>query len=403
MTAAITARRLSLELGDWRGNSPAYHALADRIRVLLLDGRLGTGTRLPAERELGNALGVSRTTVAAAYAKLRADGYLDSVRGSGSTLALPFGSRGTVERAHVTEFPLDLTKATVPAYPGLAQYYTSAAALMPQYLGHHGFDMVGLIELRDAIAEHYTQRGLPTDPDQVMVTTGAQHALSLITHALHSPGERVLVEQPSYPHALDTFASAGARIVSFPVSATNGWDLTTADQVMRRTAPSLAYLMPDFHNPTGASMSVEDRSRLAGMAAREGTAMIVDETTAWLDLDRGPMPPFAAMAPAGANIVTVGSLGKIAWGGLRVGWIRAPRTVLARISQVRPAFDLGTPLLEQLVATAVLQGIHAVVSYRSSTLKAGRDHLAKELAAAFPEWNVQVPPGGMTLWVTTGT
>ncbi|WP_125612022.1 PLP-dependent aminotransferase family protein [Specibacter cremeus] len=399
MTSIITGRRLARDLGEWRTDAPAYRALADRIRLLLLDGRLATGTRIPAERDLSGALDLSRTTVAAAYAKLRDDGYLVSVRGSGSTLALPGGRRGEHEPAG--RLPLDFTKATAPAFPGLAAAFARAADQITGYLGHDGFDMVGLPDLREAIAGHYRDRGVPTDPDQVMVTIGAQHALSLVTRTLHSTGERILVEQPTYPHALDTFAAAGARLVALPVQQHTGWDLAQARLQFRRAAPSMAFLMPDFHNPTGLSMPVADREEIVAVAQREGTVLVADETTALLDIDRGPMPPLCAFSPNSANIVTLGSLGKIAWGGLRIGWIRAPQALLGQILRNRPAGDLGTPLFEQLVATILLADLPAMTANRAAGLRRGRDFLVGRLAETLPDWDVVVPDGGLTLWVNT--
>jgi DNA-binding transcriptional MocR family regulator len=319
------------------------------------------------------------------------------VRGSGSTLALPGGHRGSA--GGELSLPLDFTKATSPAYPGLAAAFARAAERIPAHLSMDGFDMVGLPELRRSIAGHYEGRGLPTSPDQIMVTTGAQHALSLITHALHSAGERVLVEHPTYPHALDTFAAAGARIVTVPVAAGPGWNLPQAQLLLRRSAPSLAFVMPDFHNPTGLSMPEEARAALARMAQREGTTLIVDETTAWLDIDRGPRSPMAVHSSA---IVTLGSLGKVAWGGLRIGWIRASRELLDRVLQIRPGLDLGTPLLEQLVAVEVLAEARELQSSRSAQLRRGRDQLVDAVRSRFPQWSLDVPDGGLALWVNTG-
>ncbi|MCQ9165806.1 MULTISPECIES: PLP-dependent aminotransferase family protein [unclassified Arthrobacter] len=398
MNSLVTGRRLARELGEWRSSGPAYRALADRIRVLLLDGRLSSGTRLPAERELSGALELSRTTVAAAYSKLRDDGYLASVRGSGSIVILPGRERG--EHTGGNGLPLDFTKAITSAYPGLAAAYSDAVEVLPGYLGHDGFDMVGLPDLREAIAQHYRDRGLPTSAGEIMVTTGAQHALNLVTVSLHSAGERVLVEQPTYPHALDTFASVGARMLSFPVSADGGWDLAEAVLQIRRAAPSLAFLMPDFHNPTGMSMTIAEREHLTAAAAREGTVLIADETTALLDINRGEMPPLACFSP---GVVTLGSLGKIAWGGLRIGWIRAPRDVLARILRNRAAQDLGTPLLEQLVATALVRELPVLAASRSRELLVRRDALVGLVRRHLPEWDVRVPDGGLSLWINTGT
>ena len=398
MSTFVTGRRLARELGEWRSSAPAYKALAERIRVLLMDGRLSSGAKLPAERELSQTLDVSRTTVAAAYSKLREDGFLQSVRGSGSTLRLPGRERG--EHALHHGLTLDFTKATAPAYPGIHAAYARALEELPAYLCHDGFDLVGLPDLREAIAQSYCDRGLATSADQIMVTSGAQHALNLVTRTLYSAGERILVEQPTYPHALDTFASVGARVLAFPVRYDGGWDLAEALLQIRRAAPSMAFLMPDFHNPTGMSMSIREREYLAAAATREGTVLVVDETTALLDIDRGPMPPMATFSP---NILTLGSLGKIAWGGLRVGWIRGSREILAQLLRNRPAVDLGTPLVEQLVATELIQDMPSLMASRSLDLRRSRDTTVRLLREHLPQWHVRVPDGGLSLWINTET
>lgn len=396
MTPLITARRLLRDLGDWRGSGAAYQALADRIRILLLDGRLSTGSRLPAERELSQMLDVSRTTVAGAYALLRELGFAVSVRGSGTTLALPDGRRGSYQPEE--GLAVDFTKATPPAYPGLEAAYREAMNRLPGYFGHPGFDLVGLPELREAIAAHFERRGLPTSPEQILVTVGAQHALNLLTGALYTPGDRILVEHPTYPHALDTFTAAGARLLAAPVGP-DGWDISEAETLLRRSSPSLAYLMPDFQNPTGSSMPEADRERLSRAAAREGTTLIIDETTAGLDIERGPRQPMAAF---GSGAVTIGSMGKIAWGGLRIGWIRGPRDLLARVLRRRPSVDLGTPLLEQLTAAALLRQEDALLAFRSRQLRQGRDHLAALLRKEFPQWELPRVQGGLSFWLPAG-
>lgn len=396
MNGLVTGRRLARELGEWRQSGPAYKALADRIRVLLLDGRLMSGARLPAERELSQALDLSRTTVAAAYSKLRDDGFLSSVRGSGSTLVLPGRDRG--EHAVHNGLLLDFTKATAPAYPGMAAVFAEASEEIPGYLGHDGFDMVGLPQLRQAIADYYCGRGLETSVDQVMVTIGAQHALNIVSRTLYSPGERIMVEQPTYPHALDTFTALGARIVAVPVTQGSGWDMAEALLQIRRASPSMAFVMPDFHNPTGKSMPISQREYFVAAAQREGTIVVADETTAHLDIDRGELPPLACF---GHNVVTLGSLGKIAWGGLRIGWIRASPEIISRCLRNRPAVDLGTPLYEQLVATKLLQQMAALQVSRSRDLRDGRDILVDLLAEQIPQWEVNIPDGGQSLWINT--
>src|ERR1700722_7493196 len=147
-------------MGDWHSSAsgPAYVALADRIRLLILDGRIALGTRLPAERELAATLDVSRTTVSAAYSLLREAGFLNSMRGSGSVARLQHSAPRPPEETRADV--LDLTKAALPSYPGIASAAIRAAELLPAYLGNSGFDTVGLPVLREAIAERYRGRGL---------------------------------------------------------------------------------------------------------------------------------------------------------------------------------------------------------------------------------------------------
>jgi DNA-binding transcriptional MocR family regulator len=400
----LSARSLGLLLDAWRDDSgrPAYLALADRIRLLIMDGRVPLGTRIPAERELAGQLGVSRTTVTAAYADLREQGYLDSVRGSGSVARLPQPSSRVAP--DVAPGLIDMTKAMLPAIPGLADAAQRAAQLLPSYLGHSGFDPIGLLVTREAIAARYTSRGLPTDADEIMVTVGAQHAIALLSRVLLSRGDRALVESPSYPHAMEALRDSGGRLIGVNVSVESGWDENGLEQVMQRTSPTLAYLMPDYHNPTGMTMSEELREKTVGLAAAAGTTLLIDETMAELTID-GPAvhPPFGVHATDAVRPIMIGSLGKTVWGGLRIGWIRADRPVIQRLAIARNSGDLGTPLFEQLIAADLLSDFPPILQARGAQLRAGRDRMIELLAERMPEWRVPRPAGGLTLWVNLGS
>ncbi len=395
--SSVSARVLATLLEGWRDAGVAYAALADRIRLLVLDGRVGSGTRLPAERELAAQLGVSRTTVTAAYAELRSSGYLLSVRGSGSVAQLPFRAAVAADPNHSGY--LDFSKATMPAVAGVAAAALLAAEQLPAYLGESGFDPVGLLVLREALADRYTSRGLPTTPDQIMVTMGAQHAISLIARTVMARGDRALIENPSYPHALDALKTAGARIAAVNVSTDDGWDEDALEQIIQRTSPSLGYLMPDYHNPTGRSMDVGMRERILALAARHGTTLVADETMAELGLDGTTNTvPFAAHGSA----ILVGSVGKTVWGGVRLGWIRADRSVIQRLVRSRSSGDLGTPILEQLLVLNLLRDFDSILDARRSYLRVGRERLERLLADRLPQWHVPHTQGGLTAWVNLG-
>lgn len=380
---------------------PVYHALAERIRLLVLDGRVPAGTRLPAERDLAAGLGLSRTTVSAAYGALRDAGFLESRQGSGSVVRLPAAAPSS--DAGAGTLPLDFAKAAVPAWPGVAAAAERAAARLPAHLGGPGYDLVGLPELRAAVAARYTARGLPTGPDEILVTVGAQHAIAMLAATFVQRGDRVLVEVPSYPHAQDALRAAGGRLVPVAVDAETGWDVDGLEQALARSGPALAYLVPDFQNPTGCTMPEEVRARLLAGAHRQGTVVVADETTAELALEPGVAgPPLGVLAPPGVTVLHVGSVGKTIWGGLRVGWVRGPRALLARLATARPARDLGTPILEQLVVVELFPELDAILAERARHLTTVRDHVEAEVARRFPHWRVPHVRGGLATWIHLG-
>lgn len=395
--SSLSATGLRHLLGDWRDDGPALRALAERIRLLLLDGRIPSGTRLPAERELAAALAVSRTTVAAAYARLREEEHLRSVRGSGSVLVLPSAGQRPVP-AHRSAPTLDLTRAALPAAPEVQAAVDAAAADLRAHLPGDGYELLGVDELRRAVADRYTARGLPTTGEEVLVTLGAQHAVGLLCRAVLTPGDRVLVESPGYPHALDAARAAGGRPVAVPVTAATrsgpgGWDEEVLQEAFSRTRPALAYLMPGFHNPTGALMPADQRRRVVGLARRHGTRLVVDETTNDLALDGEVPPPFPA------DVVHVGSAAKTLWGGLRIGWVRADAATVRHLAAHRAPWELGTPVFEQLLVARCLPQLDEVLVGRRRELRLRRDALVDALATVLPEWEVPRVDGGLALWV----
>lgn len=405
MTVEMHARALDVdllvrELGNWRTSSrsgPAYHGLADAIRLLIVDGRIPVGARLPSERAMADALRVSRTTVTAAYAKLRDDGYLNARRGARSTTALPVAPAVRPEIAAPT-MSLAAAALSAPA-AAVSEAFADATHDVTPYLHGVGHELVGVDVLREAIAERYCERGLPTESDEVLVTTGALHAINLILTTYVQPGDRVLVEQPTYHGALSSIATAGARPV--PVAMTDdGWELDALQAAVQQLSPGLAYLIPDNQNPTGLTMPAHDRKRLAGIIAETRTRTVVDETILdmWLG-DGVPEPMAAAMTTRRDLVLTIGSMSKSFWGGLRIGWIRAERATIATIAALRPSVDMGTPVLEQFAAARLLAKRDELLPERRDILRARRALLLSLLARHLPDWEPGPGVGGMSLWV----
>ncbi|MDF3288789.1 MocR-like transcription factor YczR [Streptomyces silvisoli] len=420
-TAAVSAAQLARLLaphserggrGDGR-KVPAYRGLADGVRLLVLEGRVPVAARLPAERELAVALGVSRTTVAAAYEALRADGFVKSRRGAGSWTAVPDGR--PVPAGGLEPLPpetaasvIDLGCAALPApEPWLTRGIQGALAELPAYAATHGDYPAGIPALREAIANRYTERGVPTMPEQIMVTTGGMGAVAAAARLFAGRGERIAVEAPSYANVLQLFRENGARLV--PVAMANGlagWDLGAWRRVMRDVAPSMAYVIPDFHNPTGALVGDDQRRELVETARAAGVALVADETMAELSIDpEGGMPrPLAAYDRGGGTVVTVGSASKAFWAGLRIGWVRAAPELVRRMVAARAYLDLGSPVVEQLAVVWLMrgEGWAEAVALRRALARANRDALVDALRRRTPDWEFEVPAGGLTMWVRTG-
>ncbi|MFI8360254.1 PLP-dependent aminotransferase family protein [Streptomyces sp. NPDC085612] len=391
---------------------PGYRSLADALRTLVLDGRIALHVRLPAERELAEAVGASRATVTGAYDLLRESGYVRSRRGSGTWTELPEGHRPVGAHALVGaggysadgDPGIDLAIAAMGAPEGaLADALARAAPRLPEAARTPGYHPFGLPDLRTAVAERFTRRGLPTRPEQILVTSGAQQAFTLVVSLLCGPGDRVVTENPTYANALDALRQARLRTGSIAVSD-SGWDMEIAESTLRQTVPRLAYTIPDFHNPTGALMPPEQRLRLLAATRRTGTWLVVDETIADIALDVPAPPPLASLAPRGGadHVVTIGSLSKTHWGGLRVGWIRATAKMITELTAVRVSADMTGSVLDQLVALPLLDGMDRTLPARLDELRLRRAALVEALQRHTPEWSWQVPPGGLSLWVDLG-
>ena len=397
MERTLSAARAATLLAGY-DTSPAYRGLAEAFRRLIADGRVPVGTRLPSERDLAAVLRVSRTTATRAYTLLTEWSYATARQGSGTVAALPAarGHRGDHLLAPVDGLTdaLDLTCAAPVAPSGIQEAYEAAVAELPSYLPGTGYYPTGLPALREALAARFAARGLPTSPDQVLVTSGALAAVAVAARAVVSTGDRVLVESPTYPNAIATLQRAGARLAGVDLDP-SGWDLESMTAAVKQVGPRAAYLIPDFHNPTGNLL--RDRAPLAAALRAGRVTALVDESLVDLALDPVTMPPpFAAFAP---DTITVGSASKGFWGGLRVGWLRVPDARQAAVVASRLTLDLGAPVLEQLALLHLLGRADEVLAERRAGLRATRDALAAAVARELPSWGVRVPPGGLCLWV----
>ena len=319
------------------------------------------------------------------------------------------GWHGNVPASVNPPATIDLTTACLPAPAApLAAAVQVAAEQLPRYMAGDGYLPFGLPVLREVIAARYTAAGVSTTAEQILITSGAQHAFSLIVGELSAPGDRVLIECPTYPVALDSLR-AGRRIPA-PVGladpnpwgqpAGSAWDTDLFEATLRQSAPRLGYLIPDFQNPTGALMDVATRESFVAAARASRTLLMIDESSRDVPFPgTAQLPPPMAAFDDGTRVLSIGSVSKSIWGGLRVGWIRAAPPLIQRLAAARALGDMSGPVLDQLVVTALLTDPGPALSIQRARLATGAAALQAALASQLPDWQPSHPQGGSFLWV----
>jgi DNA-binding transcriptional MocR family regulator len=401
-------------LASWSdGDGPLYARLATSLGVAIRGGRLGGGMRLPPERRLGEYLAIGRNTVVRAYAVLEADGLVTRRQGSGTLVATPAvtvglsrGELSAVTQGNVVlrlvadsaADSVDLLGAHALLDSDVDRVIRDAISAVDasDALRQAGYFPLGYPPLRTAIARHLSARGLPTDADQILVTNGAQQAISVIGMALIRGKRNVVVEDPTFPGAIDSFRLAGGRLLSVPVLA-GGTDLDRLSDLVEDTDIAFAYLMPTFHNPTGALMPTAARQRLAELVEATGLVLVEDDALAELAL-ADPQPLSVAAFARRGTVLTIGSLSKLFWGGLRVGWIRGPREMISQLGQVKATLDLGSGVVSQLAALRLLDHAPSIRQRRRTQIAESLERLEGLLATKLPSWSWVRPAGGLSLW-----
>lgn len=405
------------------GDGPLYREFAEALKRAIDRGEIPLGTVLPPERALAKALAVSRSTVVAAYDRLKVEGWIESRQGSGTWVRRPdehdrggvdavataglflrdepaFEAAGSeVRTVDGAEDLVDLSVAAGVASPAVLSTLRelSAEDVVP-LLEHHGYLPHGLTELREVVAQRMAEGGLPTDADQLLATVGAHQAISLIVRQTVEAGDSVLVESPTFPGALDIFRRFGARTVPLPVDG-EGMRTEALADLVDRLQPKLAFVTSHFHNPTGCVLAEDRRREIAEVSDATGLVVIEDVVLADLALDDVRLPPPIASYARGDGVHVVGSASKLCWAGLRVGWIRSPAAWSTRMLSTKTVADLGGPVLDQLFAARMLANADRLVAARTAGLRAGRDLLCALLRDRLPEWELEPPPGGLALWV----
>lgn len=303
------------------------------------------------------------------------------------------------ERPGIVSFAGGLPAPELFDTEGLRAAYEAAFALSARRALQYS-TTEGAPELRAAVAARTTARGLPTDADDVVITSGSQQALTLITAALIEPGDVVLVENPTYLAALQCFRLAGARVVAVPCDG-EGIVPEALAELVARERPKLLYTVPTFQNPTGRTLPAARRAEVARTAARLGLWLVEDDPYGELRYEGADVPWLAAHPGAEDRTALLGSFSKIMAPGLRLGWLRAPAALRRAAVVAKQAADLHTSTVDQLAAAHYLAtaDLDAHIATVRAAYRARRDALQRALSRTLPadcDWNL--PEGGMFVW-----
>jgi GntR family transcriptional regulator / MocR family aminotransferase len=404
---ALTSLRLDASLP-----TSLFRQLYEAIKQAILDGRIGPGIQLPPTRKLAELLGVSRQTVLNAFTQLMAEGYLSGAVGKGtfvsehmpiklvrkpvvSTLPLrPLSERGQrfVDMPAVLNTHADRPKAFRIGAPGVDLFPFRVWSRLearrwrrPSYQLGYG-DPAGYMPLRELLAAYLNaSRGVHCAPEQIIVTSGSQQALFLIANLLLSPGDSAWVELPGYPGTCAALHAVGAHIRAVPVDP-DGIDVAAGTQ--RYPDAKLAYVTPSHQYPLGVTMSLKRRLELLSWAAKSKMWIVEDEYDSEYRYTGPPVASLQSLDNAGC-VLYVGTLSKVLFPGLRLGYLVVPSSLVDAFSRGKAAMDRHTATMPQIVLADFIAEGHfmrhikrtreAYAERRAVLLKAIDAHLDDEL------------------------
>jgi len=371
---------------DRKSKSPMYRQLYDWFRNAILNGQLRPGQRVPSTRGLASELRISRIPVLNAFEQLHAEGYFQTLKGSGTVVAKsipdessrPRTSRydhaanvkgprelsafGAAQLAITPQIWLNHMGAFRVSLPALDHFPLNVwSRLVARHSRHAGLESMayahamGYAPLRQAIAEYLgAVRAVRCDPAQIMVVTGSQQALQLSARVLFDPGARVWMEEPGYPGAHQALTTFGARLVPVPV---DGEGLNVKEGIRRCRQARAVYITPSHQYPLGATLSAARRMRLLDWAAGSGSWVIEDDYDSEYRFGARPIGAVQGL-DAGARVIYVGTFSKVLFPSLRIGYIVIPQDLVPAFTAARDASDIFSSTLYQLVLTDFIREGH---------------------------------------------
>jgi len=417
---------------DFSSRIPLYVQIKNFLSEEILSGSLEANNRLPSTRRLAAELGVNRITIANAYTELESEGLVYGRSGSG-TYVSPGKKRLVDTDYSAADYPLwqqrlaresdteawwqSEAAASMESNPDVISFSSGMGAeeLFPaddyrkalqsvlqqdrgDALGYG--ELAGYYPLRATISQILSEQGITANPENILITSGSQQAMNLVSRLLLRPGDTILLEDPSYSSAIELFRSLDTNLVGVPVDE-NGMQVEHVEELLQKTHPALIYTIPNFHNPTGACLSSARRRILVDLADRYNVPILEDEFVCDLRYEGNPRPALKALDSRG-NIIYMSTFSKILMPGLRIGYLVASGPVFEQLLLSKRVNDLST---SELIQRALREYI-AVGRYETHLNRARRlfRHRRDTMIAAMQRWlpegtGWQEPQGGLFIWL----
>ncbi|MCJ8013656.1 PLP-dependent aminotransferase family protein [Paenibacillus sp. KQZ6P-2] len=410
---------------DRQSKKPLYEQIADHLEQRISYGEFPPGSLLPSERKLAEQLGVNRSTVILAFAELRSMGIIESRSGSGTRVSkykwgatprhTPNWKRYTEGGSFLPNVPfLRRIRDALSQNPSMIDFASGElsgdlspmdeiAMLMKDhhYTSYLGYDNPqGYIPLRQAVAAYLDQyRGIQTTESSILITSGSQQSLFLITQCLLSPGDAVAIEDPSYSYSLPMFQSAGLRLFRLPVDH-DGVRPEEIRSLYKKHRIKMIFTNPNYQNPTGTYLAEDRRNKLLEIASELGLPIVEDDPYSLTDYEGKFCSPLKSMDLHG-SIIYIGSFSKIAASGLRIGWMVAPHAIVERLADARQQMDFGLSVIPQQVAAQFLKSSYFEphLNRLRMQLLYKRDLMIEALQKELPGLiHFNIPQGGIHMW-----
>ncbi len=371
---------------QWKPDStsgiPIYKQIAHHYENLIIKGELLAGSSMPTERVLARELGVNRSTVATAYAELRASGLVISTQGSGTKVSehlwdvypknmlnwnrytgisfLPTQSISKRIR-EVSRDPNVINLVNSGVSPDLYPIDTLQNMLQNIKLTvEFGYSKIlGDRSFREVLSTHLKdQYEINAHPEEILITSGAQQAFLLLTHCLLNPGDAVAIEYPSYTYTLKFFASSGIRMVRLPLDH-EGLLPEEIRSLYRNHRVRMVFTNPTYQNPTGTILGIERRRQLLQICEELQIPIVeIDFMNPLTHPGHVPPPPPLIAMNDGGLVIHIGSLSDTVAPGMRIGWVVASKAVLERLADAKHQMDLGTSAISQQMALEFINRGH---------------------------------------------